>query len=73
MTIDEAIRIKGLVGDEFLHADPDDIDEAERLSVEALKHVKEARQYGDELQVGLLPGETEESEKQPLVKQSKPS
>lgn len=59
MNVDEAIRIKGLTGDEFLHADPDDIDEADRLSIEALKREKGNREEGPVLVVGLLPGETE--------------
>ncbi len=60
MTIDEAIRIKGLTGAEFLRADPDDIDEAERLSVEALKRVKWAQSNDLRLGAEDLPGQTQE-------------
>jgi len=59
MTIDEAIRIKGLTGDEFLHTDPDDIEEADRLSVEALKQFEFHRRWKISYFMQLLPGETE--------------
>lgn len=36
MDIDKAIEIKRRVGEEFLNTDPDDIEEADRLSIEAL-------------------------------------
>ena len=57
MTIDEAIEIKSREGEEFLHTDPDDIDEAERLSIEALKREKEHRELDIDTRFGLLPGE----------------
>ncbi len=72
MQIDEAIEIKSREGEEFLHTDPGEIDEADRLSVEALKRVKACRhEYGcplidpegrpeDIIAAQLLPGETED-------------
>lgn len=53
MNIAKAIEIKARTGDEFLHTDPDDIDEAERLSVEALKYILKGRQFAI-----LLPSES---------------
>ena len=68
MTVDEAIEIKSREGEEFLHTDPDKLDEADRLSIEALKRVKAChREYGCPLidpegdnPVLLLPGETKD-------------
>lgn len=60
MTIDEAIEIKSREGEEFLHTDPDKIDEADRLSIEALKRVKSLREGYWYKKTMLLPGETEE-------------
>jgi len=61
MNINRAIYIKSLEGDEFLRADPDEIDEAERLSIEALKREKVNREDPKFVIVGLLPGETKEN------------
>lgn len=47
MTINEAIEIKERKGEEFLNTDPDDIDEAERLSIEALKRIRACRKVID--------------------------
>lgn len=58
MTIDEAIRIKSLEGEEFLHTDPDDIDEADRLSIEALKQIKAFQENSSVYRRLRLPGET---------------
>lgn len=58
MTIDEAIRIKSLEGEEFLHTDPDDIDEAERLSLEALKWIEAHGKVPGWHKIIILPGET---------------
>lgn len=60
MTIDEAIEIKERKGDEFLQTDPDKIDEADRLSIEALKRVKYYKKLWDTWHIGPLPGETKE-------------
>jgi len=60
MTVNEAIEIKQREGEEFLHTDPDDIDEADRLSIEALKRIKEQRNPDGCITDRLLPGETEE-------------
>ncbi len=60
MTIDEAIKIKELEGDEFLRADPDEIDEADRLSIEALRRVKNNRLLSPTHTINLLPGETKD-------------
>jgi len=58
MTLEEAIRFKELTGDEFLAADPDDLDEADRLSIEAIKQVKESRFDPSTWEPKPLPGET---------------
>ena len=58
MTIDKAIEIKDLTGEEFLNVDPDDIEEADRLSIEALKAVKYVRRNYPDILVAPLPGET---------------
>lgn len=60
MTLDEAIRIKSLEGEEFLLLTLNDIDEADRLSIEALKAIKEWRHYPFPDGVIRLPGETDE-------------
>lgn len=60
MTVDEAIEIKLCTGDEFLHADPDKIDEADRISIEALKAVKSFRTGRPTPALWRLPGETKE-------------
>ncbi len=59
MTLDEAIEIKARTGEEFLMTDPDKLDEADRLSVEALKYIKRSRFFGDYPVNRRLPGETE--------------
>jgi len=58
MTLEEAIRLKELTGDEFLAADPDDLDEADSLSIEALKAVIDYHGGADFDCSKLLPGET---------------
>ena len=58
MTIDEAIEIKARTGDEFLNTDPDDIDEADRLGVEALIAWRQYRRRKAPASLYLLPGET---------------
>lgn len=60
MKIDKAIEIKERKGEEFLNTDPDEIDEAERLSIEALKALKENRIAALPWTEELLPGETED-------------
>ena len=60
MTIGEAIKIKERKGDEFLQTDPDDIDEADRLLIEAGKRLELGRGIGLPRFDALLPGETEE-------------
>jgi len=60
MNIDEAIRLKQLEGDEFLHADPDELDEADRLSIEALKFLGKIPCLPVRPGRDPLPGETEE-------------
>ena len=60
ITIDEAIEIKSRTGEEFLHTDPDKIDEADRLSIEALKEIKRLRSHKAFNVQKTLPGETEE-------------
>jgi len=58
MTMDEAIEIKSRTGEEFLNTDPDKIDEADRLSIEALKRVNHWRADFKALAQEPLPGET---------------
>ena len=60
MNIEKAIDIKTRTGEEFLNTDPDEIDEAERLSIEALKAVKECRASHMFCPGLIIPGETEE-------------
>ncbi|MBA7589468.1 hypothetical protein ES708_31553 [subsurface metagenome] len=60
MTITEAIEIKGRTGVEFLQTDPDEIEEADRLSNEALKRLIDARTPQSVNPHLLLPGETED-------------
>lgn len=60
MNLDEAIRLKQLTGDEFLAADPDDLDAAELLSIEALKDINAIRATFLLIDFGILPGETKE-------------
>lgn len=60
MNIDKAIEIKSCTGEEFLHTDPDDIDEADRLAVEALKRCKYLAEHTERWSGVLLPGETKE-------------
>jgi len=60
MKLAEAIEIKQRTGDDFLSTDPDDLDEADRLSIEALKRIKEDRHFSGIRSTKLLPGETEE-------------
>jgi len=57
ITIDEAIEIKSREGEEFLHTDPDKLDEADRLSIEALKFIKRSRAFGEYPVNRQLPGE----------------
>ena len=64
MNITKAIEIKSLTGEEFLKADPDDIDEAERLSVEALKRCQRLRSDKHCSPIKPLPGETKDNEEQ---------
>ncbi|MBA7625697.1 hypothetical protein ES703_33129 [subsurface metagenome] len=60
MNIDKAIEIKARTGEEFLHTDPDEIDEADRLSTEALKFIKEHRIKWHCDYPLKLPGETKD-------------
>jgi len=60
MNIDKAIEIKALEGEEFLNADPDEIDEADRLSVEALIRERNNRINPGAYRGVPLPGETED-------------
>jgi len=58
MNITKAIEIKAREGDEFLNTDPDEIDEADRLSIEALKTIESSRRLKIPVPLSLLPGET---------------
>jgi hypothetical protein len=59
MKIEKAIEVKDRTGKAFLDTSPDAIDEAERLSVEALKAIKTLREMSGFPHLLLLPGETE--------------
>lgn len=59
MTLEKAIEIKGRTGVELENTDPDDIDEADRLSKEALRRINSVNKRGDFVSTYLLPGETE--------------
>jgi len=60
MTLKEAIKIKERTGEEFFDFDPDEIEEADRLSIEALKRHKSRASltYADMMRP--LPGETKD-------------
>ena len=60
MNISKAIEIKARTGEEFLNTDPDEIDEADRLSVEALKRDVHNRLINNHPDQAKLPGETED-------------
>ncbi|KKL62077.1 hypothetical protein LCGC14_2188870 [marine sediment metagenome] len=60
MNIPKAIEIKARRGEEFLNTDPDELDEADRLSIEALKRVQEIWNDPHARVRTRLPGETEE-------------
>ncbi len=62
MKISKAIEIKSRTGEEFLKTDPDEIDEAERLSIEALKRLQELRTPSSGNPHLSIPGETPEEE-----------
>jgi len=59
MTIGKAIEIKTRTGEEFLKTDSAEIDEADRLSIEALKRIDNQRSTHAWKPETLLPGETE--------------
>ncbi len=60
MTLEEAIEIKARTGEEFLNTDPDEIDEADRLSIEALKQLQGLHKLPHGSPLPPLPGETRE-------------
>ena len=60
MKIDKAIELKELTGQAFLNADPDELDEADRLSIEALKRCKYISEHTTRWADVLLPGETKD-------------
>ena len=60
MKLDKAIELKQLRGDLFLKADPDDLDEADRLTNEAAKAIIALRAGTPNLNLSLLPGETQD-------------
>lgn len=60
MNLTKAIEIKARTGKEFLHTDPNEIREADRLSIEALKRVLKSRDVYSRASIYPLPGETEE-------------
>ena len=62
MKLEKAIEIKARTGEEFLNTDPDEIEEADRLSIEALKRVQDCRQVICDFAPEPLPGETKEEE-----------
>ena len=60
MKLEKAIEIKGRTGDAFLNTDPDEIEEADRLSIEALKRIQRLRSDKHCSTTKKLPGETKE-------------
>ncbi len=58
MTLQKAIEIKARTGEEFLSTDPDEIDEAERLSIEAMKAIQRHRHTNMPAAFIVLKGET---------------
>ena len=60
MKIEKAIEIKQRTGDEFLATEPDDIDLADSLSIEALKRCQYIAEHTDRWAGVLLPGETKD-------------
>ncbi|MBA7495980.1 hypothetical protein ES702_06576 [subsurface metagenome] len=62
MEIDEAIEIKSREGEDFLHTDPDKLDEADRLSIEALTLVGELQRQPGRKESFRLPSQTKRRE-----------
>lgn len=60
MTLEKAIKIKTRTGEDYFNADSNDRNEADRLSIEALKRLKEHRENHIDIGLNLLPGETED-------------
>ncbi len=60
MKLQKAIEIKSRTGEEFLNTDPDEIDEAERLSIEAMKAIQRHRHTTMPARDIVLKGETPE-------------
>ncbi len=60
MTLDEAIEIKLRRGYELSRTDPRDIGEADRLSIEALKHTQHLRLDKFYSPLNRLPSETKD-------------
>ena len=60
MKLEKAIEIKSRTGEEFLNTDPDEIDEADRLSIEALIFTKNVLKLMPVVFPLPLPGETTE-------------
>jgi len=58
MKIERAIEIKSLTREELLSIDPDEIAEADRLGIEALKRTNARREKLSWEFEPLLPGET---------------
>ncbi|MBA7526059.1 hypothetical protein ES705_18229 [subsurface metagenome] len=58
MNIEKAIEIKSRSREALNHTHPAVINEADKLSLEALKRVQEGRQAHPEFSRLLLPGET---------------
>lgn len=60
MNLTKAIEIKGRTGEEFLNTDPNEIEEADRLSIEAMKRCKYISEHTTRWAGVLLPGETKD-------------
>lgn len=58
MTLGEAIKIKSRTGEEFIRTTPEDIGEADRLSIEALKRCRSNNLKPQCADFRPLPGET---------------
>jgi len=62
MKLSKAIEIKARTREEFLNTDPGEIDEAERLSVEAMKAIQRHRHTNMPAAFIVFKGETPEEE-----------
>lgn len=60
MTLDQAFEILSQSADRGMNTFKQDFNDAEKMGIEALKRVREARNYSRNWSTAYLPGETEE-------------